>query len=625
MALQKLQFRPGINRDVTNYENEGGWYECDKIRFIDGSPEKIGGWVTYTTNTLAGVCRQMFGWITSFQDNFLALGTNQKVYIEGGGNLFDITPIRDTTAAGDVTFSATNGSSSVTVLDTGNGAIAGDFVTFSGAASLGGNITATVLNQNYEVATSINADAYTIIAKDTDGNTVTANASDSGNGGGSTIGAYEITSGNGVLVYGYGWGTSTWGRSTWGSGSTEPINFPLTTWFFDNFDNDLIMNQNTGGKGAPYYWERGSTTNPASALATRAVLLSSLAGASDVPAEVGQIMVSQTDKHVLALGATQYGGSDFDPLLIRWSDQDNAVDWTPTVTNSAGFLRVSSGSYIVRGFRTRQETLIFTDVSIHSLQFLGTTDVFSIQELETNTSIASPRSIISVNNTVFWMGHDKFYAYNGRVDTLPSTLRNHVFNNINYDALAYVYAGTNQAFNEIWWFYPTADSNTNNAYVVYNYRENLWYYGTIARSAWLDSGLRQYPQAIGGTTIYNQEYGNDDDGAALEATLTSSDFDIGDGEQFMLIRRIIPDVDFTGSNAAEPKVTLTIKPRNFPGSAYRSNESQNVIETSVNVYTEQVFIRARARQMGFKISSSDLGVAWTLGAPRLDARTDGRR
>jgi len=625
MALQKLQFRPGINRDSTNYENEGGWYECDKVRFIDGSPEKIGGWAKYTVNTLIGVCRQMFGWITSFQDNFLALGTNQKVYIEGGGNLFDITPLRATTAAGDVTFSASSGSSSVTVLDTGNGVQAGDFVTFSGAVSLGGNIIATVLNQNYEVATTINSDAYTIVAKDTDGNTVTANSSDTGNGGASTVGAYEITSGTGVLTYGYGWGTSTWGRSTWGSGSTQPIYLPLTSWFFDNFDNDLIMNQNTGGKGAPYYWERTTAVDPSLALADRAVLLSSLSGASDVPAEVGQIMVSQTDKHVLALGATEYGGATYDPLLIRWSDQDNAVDWTPTVTNSAGFLRVSSGSYIVRGYRTRQETLIFTDVSLYSLQFLGTVDVFSIQELDNNISIASPNAVISVNNMVFWMGVDKFYMYNGRVNTLPTTLRNHVFNNINFDALQYVYAGTNMGYNELWWFYPTADSNVNNAYVVYNYVENLWYYGNMNRSAWLDANLRAYPQAIGGTYIYNHEYGNDDDGAALEATLTSSDFDVGDGDQFMLIRRIIPDVDFTGSNAAEPKVTLTIKPRNFPGSTYRSDESKNVVETSVNVYTEQVFIRARARQMGFKISSSDLGVAWTLGAPRLDARTDGRR
>jgi hypothetical protein len=713
MALQKLLFRPGVNRDSTNYNNEGGWYECDKIRFVSGSAEKIGGWAKYTFEELIGVCRQIFGWVTSFQDNLLALGTNQKVYIEAGGNLFDITPIRDTTGAGDVTFTAANGSSIITIADTGHGAQEGDFVTFSDALTLSGsitagtiagtstgsatfttvsqdstsgdgygadftissdgagaytldaitaagnayaaadtlvilgtdlggsspandatitvttvtsgNITAAILNQNYEIATTVNADAYTITAKDLSGNPVTATADDDGDGGPSTVGAYEVTSGFGVITYGYGWGTDTWGRSGWGSGSTEPINLPLTTWFFDNFDNDLIMNQNTGGKGAPFYWERGASTNPATALGTRAVLLSSLAGASAVPTEVGQILVSQTDKHVLALGATPFGGGTFDPLLIRWSDQDDVVDWTPTLINSAGFLRVSSGSFIVRGFRTRQETLIFTDASIHSLQYLGTTDVFGIQEIETNTSIAGPRAVTTVNNVVFWMGVDKFYMYNGRVDTLPTTLRNHVFNNINFEALTYVYAGTNQAFNEIWWFYPTANSNVNNAYVVYNYKESIWYYGSINRSAWLDSNLRQFPQAIGGSYIYNHESGNDDDGAPLASFLTSSDFDIEDGEQFMLIRRIIPDVDFTRSNANEPRVTMTIKPRNFPGSAYRSDESQNVIETSVGVYTDQVFIRARARQMGFEISSEDLGVAWGLGAPRLDARPDGRR
>ena len=444
MALQKLSFRPGLNRDTTNYKNEGGWYECDKVRFISGSPEKLGGWEKYSPFALIGVCRSMFGWITSFVDNFLALGTNQKVYIEVGEQLNDITPLRDTTAAGDVTFAAIDGSSTIDVFDTGHGAIAGDFVTFSGAVSLGGNITADVLNQNYEIDAILNADSYTISAKDANGDPVLADSSDSGNGGASVVAAYEVTSGNGVVTYGYGWGTDTWGRDAWGTGSLEPINFPLTTWFFDNFDNDLVMNQNTGGKGKPYYWARGSTVNPTTALGTRAVELSSLAGNSDVPDEVGQILVSQTDKHLLAFGATPYGGGSFDPLLIRWASQDDPVNWTPEITNTAGFLRVSSGSSIVRAFRTRQETLVFTDSTLNSLQFLGTTDVFGIQELATNISIAGPRAVAAANNVVYWMGTDKFYAYNGRVDTLPSTLRNHVFNNLNFDALIYITAGANE-------------------------------------------------------------------------------------------------------------------------------------------------------------------------------------
>jgi hypothetical protein len=626
MALQKLSFRPGLNRDTTNYKNEGGWYECDKVRFISGSPEKLGGWEKYSPYALIGICRSMFGWVTSFVDNLLALGTNQKVYIEVGEQLNDITPLRATTTAGGVTFAASTGSSTLTVSDTAHGAIPGDFVTFSGAVSLGGNITAAVLNQNYEILTTPNADSYTITAKDpTTGAAVVANASDSGDGGASVVGAYEVTSGFGVITYGYGWGTSTWGREGWGTGSLQPINFPLTTWFFDNFDNDLVMNQNTGGKGAPFIWERGGTVNPTTALGTRGVLLSSLAGASDVPTEVGQILVSQTDKHLLAFGATPYGGGTFDPLLIRWASQDDPIDWTPELTNSAGFLRVSSGSRIVRAFRTRQETLVFTDATLNSLQFLGTTDVFGIQELETNISIAGPRAVTSANNVVYWMGVDKFYVYNGRVDTLPSTLRNHIFNNINFEALAYVTAGTNETFNEVWWFYPTANSNINDAYVVYNYREQIWYYGTINRSAWLDSIFRPHPQAIGGQYIYNHEVGTDDDGAAMDSYIQSSDFDIQDGEQFMLIRRMIPDVDFTGSTAEEPTVKLQIRPRNFPGSNYQTEAPENVIETSVGVYTDQVFMRARARQMGFKIYSDELGVAWQLGDTRLDARPDGRR
>jgi hypothetical protein len=713
MALQKLSFRPGLNRDTTNYKNEGGWYECDKVRFISGSPEKLGGWEKYSPFALIGVCRSMFGWITSYVDNFLALGTNQKVYIEVGEQLNDITPLRDTTSAGDVTFAATDGSSTLTVSDTGHGAQAGDFVTFSGALTLSGglstgtiagtstgsatfttvsqdstsgdgygaeftitadgagaytldaitaagnayavsdtvvilgtdlggsspandatitvtavtsgNITAAVLNQNYEVLTVPTGDSYTISAKDTLGNPVLATADDDGDGGPAVVGAYEVTSGFGVVTYGYGWGTDTWGRLGWGTGSLQPINFPLTTWFFDNFYNDLVFNQNTGGKGAPFIWERGGSTNPTSALGTRGVLLSSLAGASDVPDEVGQLLVSQTDRHLLAFGATPYGGGDFDPLLIRWADQDNPVDWTPEITNSAGFLKVSSGSSIVSAFRTRQETLVFTDATLHSLQFLGTNDVFGIQELETNISIAGPRAVTSANNVVYWMGVDKFYAYNGRVDTLPCTLRNHVFNNINFEALIYVIGGTNETFNEVWWFYPTANSNINDAYVVYNYREQIWYYGTINRSAWLDSITRAKPQAIGGQYIYNHETGTDDDGAAMDSYIESSDFDIEDGEQFMLIRRMLPDVDFTGSTAAEPQVKLEIRPRNFPGSAYQTEAPQNVIETSVGVYTDQVFMRARARQMGFKIYSDTLGVAWQLGDTRLDARPDGRR
>ena len=626
MTLQKLQFRPGINRDVTNYSNEGGWFECDKVRFLNGYPEKLNGWATYTPSSILGTCRALFGWITSFQDNFLAIGTNSKVYIEVGTNLNDITPLRSASTTLAVhEFSATNGSAVINVEATAHSTNTGDFVTFSGASSLGGNITADVLNQNYEI-TEIDANNYSISAS------VTANASDTGNGGSSATGSYEIPVGNGTINYGYGWGVGTWGRLGWGSGALQPVILPLTVWFFDNFDNDLVMNSNVGGKGSLFYWPRGLLSDPGSSLGTRAVKLSTREGAKNVPAEVGQIMVSQNDRHLLAFGATPFSGLDieedtgtFDPLLIRFANQDNPENFKPTTTNSAGFIRVSSGSRIVTAFRTRQETLVFTDMSVHSLQFLGTTEVFSLQELETNISISSPRCIAAASNVLFWMGTDKFYLYNGRVDTLPCTLRDHVFDDLNFDALSYIYAGTVEAHNEVWWFYPSKNSEINDSYVTYNYKDNLWFYGKLNRSAWLDANLRQFPQAVGENTLFDHENGMDADGSAMTSFITSSDFDIGDGEKFTLVKRIIPDVDFTGSNAAEPHVKMTVKPRDFPGSAYRVEDDKNVIETSVGVYTNQVYLRARARQIGFKITSDSLGTTWKFGSPRLDGRPDGRR
>jgi hypothetical protein len=377
--------------------------------------------------------------------------------------------------------------------------------------------------------------------------------------------------------------------------------------------------------GPIYYWEYDGT------FVSRAVLLSSIGGASAVPVQVMQILVSQNDKHLLAFGAVPFGStsiSDFDPLLIRWADQDNPLNWTPSPTNSAGFIRVSRGSRIIRALPTRQETLVFTDSHLYSLQFTGTTDVFALQEMADNISIMSPRACTSANNVTYWMGTDKFYAYSGRVETLPCTLRNHVFQNFNYDQAEQVVSGTNEGWQEIWWFYPTANSNVNNAYVVYNYLEKIWHYGSIERTAWLDTPLREYPQAVGGDYVYDHERGVDDDVLPMTSFVTTNDFDVGDGENFLLIRRIIPDVDFTGSTAAAPQVLMTMRPRNFPGANYSGTNQPDVIRTAtvpIEQFTEQVFIRARARQMGFKIQSTDLGVQWQLGAPRLDGRADGKR
>jgi hypothetical protein len=614
MPLQKLQFRPGLNRDQTNYTNEGGWYECDKVRFRSGMPQKLGGWLKYTITPMVGVCRSLFNWITSGSENIMAAGTNVKVYVETGNNLYDITPLRATlaTTATDNCVDVTNGSRIVNINVTSHGCETGDYVTISGVAGSGdaiGDIPVSEINAEH-VVTVVDSANFTITV-------TTAATSTVSNAGGTAITiACQIHPGPVVTVYGYGWGAGAWGRGTWGSGSVTPITIFQRDWWFDNFDNDLVMNIRNG---AIYYWAFDG------AFTTRAVLLSSILGATDVPAEAMQTMVSQGDKHLLAFGATPFGGGDFDPLLIRWASQDDPLNWTPQVTNTAGFLRVSRGSRIVRAVPTRQETVVFTDASMYSLQFLGTTDVFSLQELSDNISIAGPRAAVAVNNVVYWMGTDKFFAYSGRVETLPCTLRNHVFNNLNYDQLEQIVCGTNEGWHEIWWFYPTANSQTNDAYVVYNYLERIWYYGTIERTAWNDSPLRQYPQAVGGQYIYDHENGTNDDTSAMTSYIQSSDFDITEGEQFMLTRRIIPDLDFSGSTAAAPEATMVIKPHYTPGAPYGTSEFGRVIQTTINQYTQQVYIRARARQLGFKIESDDLDVQWQLGSPRLDARADGKR
>jgi hypothetical protein len=629
MPFQKLNFKPGINRDQTNYSNEGGWYECDKIRFRSGFPEKIGGWVKTTPEFMLGFCRQMFGWITSYGDNFLACGTNEKAYIEVGGYFYDITPLRDidptfTTTDTDNCFNTVSGSSIVTVIITDCNADVGNYVDFTGANAIG-TITAAALNTTHEIQTVINVDAFTI--------DVGIAANTTGNGGGTTINAsFEIDTGYGFATEGYGWGTSTWGSVGWGLNSPDPILLPQQDWWFDQFDNDLVMNIRNG---PIYYWERGTNATPDVALATRAFLLEDLAGAADVPNRAMQTLVSQNDKHLLAFGCQPYAGSagEFDPLLIRWASQDDPGMWTPQVTNTSGFLRVSRGSLIVRAIPTKQEILVFTEATLSSLQFTGTNDVFALQEIGDNLSIIGPRAVTVVNNMTFWMGKDKFYVYTGRVETLPCTLRNFVFNDINFNQANQIICGTNEGWNEVWWMYPSAQSTVNNRYVIFNHLERVWYYGNIERNAWLDSPLREYPQAsytdvvTERSYLLNHEDGTNDDGAALTAYIQSSDFDIAEGDQLMLTRRIIPDINFDGSSAANPEVNFVVRPRNFPGSTYQSNASntQRVIQTTVNQFTDQVFLRARARQVALKIESTGLDTQWQLGSPRLDMRPDGKR
>jgi hypothetical protein len=639
MPFIKLQFKPGVNRDQTDYSNEGGWRECDKIRFRSGYPEKIGGWQKATSSQFQGVCRQMWNWVTTYSDNLMALGTHQKAYIENGGYYNDITPLRlvdptlDTPDTDNCVYTDTVEPNVVTIqLPVAHLAETGDFVQISGVAGTLGGIPASEINGNHEI-TVVTGLIFTIPVT----GPVTSNVS--GGGGTSIIIDFEIRPGYPITTAGYGWGTGTWGRDAWGLGSTEPIFFPQRDWWFDNFDNDLVMNIRNG---AGYWWVRGTTPDPGTALSARAITLQAYATAegytaNSVPVKIMQLLVSQQDRHLIAFGAVPFGSTnpdDFDPMLIRWADQDTPGDWTPSSTNTAGDIRVSRGSRIVRAMPSRQEILVWTDSHLFTLQFLGTTDVFGLQEYADNISIISSRAVTTAANITYWMGQDKFYAYTGRVETLPCTLRNHVFQNINISQADQVVCGTNEQWNEVWWFYPAGDSDYNNAYVVYNHLERIWYYGTIERTAWLDTALRRYPQGANTPLAdfsmgqaYNHEDGIDDDADAMVSYIQSSDFDLADGDQFMLCRRIIPDVGFSGSTANDASVTMQIRSRNFPGSALSDNavDSKPVIETSVDQYTDQVFLRARARQMALKIQSETLGVQWQLGAPRLDAREDGRR
>lgn len=632
MPFIKLQFRPGINRDQTNYSNEGGWYDCDKIRFRSGYPEKLGGWLKSTPNTFIGTCRQMWNWITSFSDNFLALGTNVKTYIEAGGYFYDITPLRASFTTPDTNncIYTTNTSATVTMVLASHGATDGDYFTITGSTDVGG-IPAAQINAEH-VATVVNSNALTFTVSSAATSTVAG-------GGGTGINVeFQISPGFASSELGYGWGTSTWSRLEWGLGSTSPVFLPQQDWWFDNFDNDLVMNIRNG---APYWWVRGTASDPGAALLTRAITLQQYADdegydPNDVPVRVMQLMVSQNDKHLLAFGAVPFGSTnpdDFDPLLIRWADQDNPGQWEPLVTNSAGFIRVSRGSRIIRALPTRQEILTWTDTHLYSLQFLGTTDVFGLQELADNVSIASPRACATAASITYWMGQDKFYAYGGRIETLPCTLRNYIFEDINFNQAEQIICGTNEEWNEVWWFYPGANSNWNDRYVIYNHLEKLWYFGTMERTAWLDTPLREYPQAAStsenSTTgyLYNHEEGVNDDVLPMTSYIQSSDFDLENGDKFVLTRRMIPDINFNGSTSSTPELDLIIRPRNFPGSSYQADtaDTQRVISTSVNVYTDQVFMRARARQMALKVMSDTAGVQWQLGSPRLDVRPDGTR
>ena len=702
MPLKKLTLKAGVNKENTRYFSENGWYVSDKMRFRQGSPEKIGGWIRISASIFQGVCRSLWNWVTLTSLNLIGVGTNLKFYIESGGAYNDITPIRSTVTINTNPFVLT-ASTTVTVTDTGHGCFTGDFVTFSGATDIGGggtNVTAAVLNQNFQV-TVIDANTYTIVIS------VTPNAtaiSASPGGGSGVIAAYEIHTGPAYAIPITGWGGGSWGSGTWGFG-TNSVN-AIQLWSQNNFGEDLIFGPRGGGI---YYWSAqigvsplvftvtiatpavvtaslrdgtavvlnttgalptglsvgvvyyvvgstGTTCNLSltfggaainttgsqsgtHTISARGIDITQLGGASDCPTIQNTIFVADISRFVFAFGCNDYGSSVQDPMLVRWSDQESVTQWTPSATNQAGSIRLSHGSEIVTVVQTRQEIVVWTDSSLYSLQYQGPPVVWASQLLGDNISIIGPNAAVVASGVIYWMGVEKFYKYDGRTQTLRCDLRQHIFQDINLTQASQVFAGTNEGFNEVWWFYCSANSNEIDLYVTYNYQEDVWAYGTLGRTAWLDSGLRDHPLAATYSyNLVNHEQGNDDNVSgtpvAISAVISSAEFDIDDGDHFGFVWRMLPDITFRGSDTASPQVTMTLIPMQNAGSGYNNpislggNSDATVTRTSTSVieqFTGQVYVRVRGRQMIIQVESNQLGCAWQLGSSRIDIKQDGRR
>jgi len=709
MTLRKLTLKPGVNRENTRYASENGWYECNNVRFRQGTPEKIGGWTRINTVTFEGIARSLWNWITLGSQNLIGVGTNLKFYIENGGNYNDITPLRTTTSAGDVTFSAstttlsaaitstsattiaitnatgfplsgvilidsevisytgvtdntltgcTRGASylisdvststtaathssgaavtcfTILVTHSSHGALINDYISFSDTTALGGNFTTDILNLEYKIQSVETDSTYTILAKSFSNATLkftnlASTSSDSGNGGSSTVGVYQINTGVTSASSFEGWGASSWGAGPFNTGQTSVEE--LRVWSQQNFGEDLIF----GFRNGPvYYWDASNT------LSTRAVELASLSGASAVPTRQNFILVSDINRFVFCFGTTPIGSATKDPMIIRWSDQEDATNWTPAATNQAGSLRLSRGTEIIAAAQARQEVLVWTDSSLYSLQYVGAgSGVWAAQLVGEQISIASQNSVAYASGVSYWMGKDKFYKYDGSTQPLQCDLRKYVFTDFNTEQYGQVFGGSNEAFNEVWWFYCSSSASDNDRYVVYNYLEHIWYYGSMARSAWLDSGLRAFPLAATfNSVLVNHEEGVDDNEtgttAAIPAFITSADFDLEDGDRFMLMSRVLPDVSFEGSTATNPAITMSFFPLASSGSGYNSPTSESGVSTGVatrsatspvEVYTSQIHTRVRGRQLSMKIESSAAGVQWQSGATRIDIRPDGRR
>ena len=712
MAYTSLKFRPGIISDVTSYSNEGGYIDGDKIRFRNGFPEKFGGWVKQNSNTYLGSARRLHNWVALDGSDFLGIGTHLKYYIEEGGQFNDITPEKDPTAAGEITFSATNGSTTITVTDAAHGANVNDFVTFSGAASLGGLITTNVLNKEYQITSIISSNSYTITSS------VAANSSDTSNGGSNVVGTYQINTGLDATVGGTGWGAGQWSGTTDGAlatqldealdasetgidvddetgitdagdvilvdnelmlvspttddntltvtrghsgttatthadntlvrlvkgnadsandfvgwGQAASITAPgaeIRTWSHDNFGEDLILNPRDG---AIYYWDKST------GFGVRAKELSVspvFSTRTSVPTIAKQVLVSDQDRHVIAFGCdglgatstTTQGNGIQDPLLIRFSSQENPVDFFPTATNTAGDLRLGGGSTFVQAVETKQQILVFTNKTLHSMKFIGPPFTFGLQELSKNITIMSPASAVAVEDVVFWMGVDTFYIYAGGTQQLPCTVKDKVFLDFNFNERDKVHVGVNSEFSEVIWFYPKEGSSTVNAYVIYNYAEKVWYYGTLSRDAWIDRGIRTFPLATGNSLLYNHELTNDDDGSAMTSFIESGPMDMGDGDKFVSIKQMLPDVTFNGSTGSTPTVSFTLKAKNSSGGNFLQTESKDTTRsttTPIEQFTEKIDYRVRGRSFAIKVESTGVGVKYKLGTPRVDMRPDGRR
>ena len=620
MALTKLLFNPGINKESTDLMDKGGWADGNLIRFRKGLPEKIGGWDKTTTEDYEGTGRALTAWVALDATKYLGLGTTFKYYVTTGDILNDITPIRSTDL-NVTTFAATNGSAVITATDNSHGAVVNDFVTISNAVSLGGTITAGVLNTEHQITAVPSANTYTFTAS------ATANGSDTGNGGSATDAAYQINVGLDVYVESTGWGAGLFGAGSWGSATALSATDQLRLWSHDAFGEDLIINPRAGGI---YYWDESS------GLTTRAVDITTLTGANLSPTKGLQTIVSDIDRHVIVLGADPIVGSArtgaIDPLLIAFSDQESVTEWEPTSTNTAGSLRLSSGSQIVAGLRSRQETLIWTDTALYSMQFVGAPFTFGINLINENVGLISPNGAINAPDSVYWMARDGFYTYNGSVQRLSCSVLNYVLDDFNSNQSFKVTAFTNREFNEVGWFYPSSSSLEIDRYVAYNYLEKVWSIGELSRTAWLDDGIFEKPRATGKDSsvnyIYTHESSDDDDGSPMDNVfIESGDIDIDDGERFGFVRKIIPDVKFFGSNSSAGQINFVLKTRNFPGDSLTTNSTNNVTSS-----TKQNYVRARSRQIVFRAQSDDdadtearTGFTWRLGANRFEIRPDGKR